>query len=450
MAKRKKHRGTAALMVTVVLLFMVFVGALMLLFMMPGFDLSQNTVTLEAGDRFSALSYVAAMKNASTADLEISGTVNPDVPGEYAVTYRLGMETQTLTVIVRDTTPPVIQLFASAFTIKEGETLDVSTVAKGVDKTEVSLRLDAKGQDLTVPGVYSLTVLCTDTAGNRSEAAITLTVEPLDTNPPEITGAEDITIMVGDFFDPQEGVCATDDLDPAPVLTVDAGSFDGNKAGTYTITYTARDSHGNTASRTRTVTVTSDYVPVMYASQGGTYQWDARGIEDQPYLVCVNRAMCTITVYGKDDRGNYTVPVKAICCSVAREGHTTPLGRFRTTDRYTWCYMVDGSYGRYAIRIRGGIMFHSVCYYSTDISDLEYEEYNKLGSPASLGCIRMCVADEKWLYDNCPTGFPVEIYDDAGLSGPLGKPEPIRIDVTDTARRGWDPTDWDPKNPWNP
>lgn len=159
--------------------------------------------------------------------------------------------------------------------------------------------------------------------------------------------------------------------------------------------------------------------------------------------------MCTITVYGKDGNGNYTVPTKAFVCSVAREGCTTPLGRYQTTDRYDWCYMVDGSYGRYAIRIINGIMFHSVCYLSTDIDNLEYWEYNKLGSPASLGCVRLTVADEKWLYDNCPRGFPVEIYDDPTLDGPLGKPEPIRIDENNEVLRGWDPTDWDPNNPWN-
>ena len=62
--------------------------------------------------------------------------------------------------------------------------------------------------------------------------------------------------------------------------------------------------------------------------------------------------------------------------------------------------------------------------------------------------MRLCVADEKWLYDNCPEGFPCCIYDEATSPGPLGKPQGIIIDTAD-ARRGWDPTDPNPDNPWN-
>lgn len=91
-------------------------------------------------------------------------------------------------------------------------------------------------------------------------------------------------------------------------------------------------------------------------------------------------------------------------------------------------------------------MFHTVCYYTKSTDDLEYDEFNKLGSPASLGCIRLCYADETWLYENCPTGFTTIIYDDYASPGPLGKPEPVKIDTTDEQARGWDPTD--PENPY--
>lgn len=444
----KKTTGTTALLVLVTVLFAILVFAVLLLVSQPSFQLTQETVLLNVGDSFSPTDYLTEMKSIATSDLTISGDVNTKVPGSYTVSYTYGRITKTLLVNVRDNTPPTILLLSKNFTITEGEEPDVNAIAKGEDATKVTLSLDYKGQDIHKPGRYTITVRCEDTSGNRSEEEITLTVKSLDTTSPVINGTEDTAIMVGDFFDPKV-VSVTDNLDPAPVLTVDEGGFDNSTPGVYTITYTATDAHGNQAVASRKVTVTTEYLPVLYTPKGGTFSWDARGIADQPYLVCVNRAMCTITVYGKDDYGNYTVPVKAIACSVAREGYETPTGRFSTTDRYTWCYMVDGSWGRYAIRIHRGIMFHSVCYFTTNINDLEYEEYNKLGSPASLGCIRLCVADEKWLYDNCPQGFSVEIYDDTAVSGPLGKPDPIRIDVNDTDRRGWDPTDWDDKNPWN-
>lgn len=70
--------------------------------------------------------------------------------------------------------------------------------------------------------------------------------------------------------------------------------------------------------------------------------------------------------------------------------------------------------------------------------DLELEEFNKLGEQASQGCVRLAVSDAKWVYDNCPTGTNVSIYDDAENAGPLGKPDAIKI--TDFTNK-WDPTD---------
>ena len=179
------------------------------------------------------------------------------------------------------------------------------------------------------------------------------------------------------------------------------------------------------------------------------FLWDVTGVPGQPYLVAVNRSMNAVTVYGLDENAMYTVPVKVFVCSVGREGHSTPAGRYTTLERYDWRLMVDNTWARYAIRIYKGIMFHSVGYFQKAADTLEYDEYNKLGSPASLGCIRMRVTDIYWLYANCPTGFTAVIYDDPTCPGPLGKPTAQIIDTTDELRRNWDPTDPDPNSPWN-
>lgn len=167
-----------------------------------------------------------------------------------------------------------------------------------------------------------------------------------------------------------------------------------------------------------------------------------------PYFVKVNRAMNCVTVYGVDSKGEYTIPVKAFTCSVGREGEETIVGdNYRTSDKYEWRLMVDNSYGMYANRISGGYLFHSVPYYMATNDSLETTEFNKLGTVASLGCIRMCVRDVKWIYDNCPQGTGVAIYDDVSSPGPLGKPEMIKIPTT-SPNAGWDPTDPAPNNPW--
>ena len=164
-----------------------------------------------------------------------------------------------------------------------------------------------------------------------------------------------------------------------------------------------------------------------------------------PYYIKVNRTQNIVIIYKKDSQGHFNVPVKAMACSVGLNGKT-PTGTYTTTDKYTWRLLSGNVWGQYATRITGHYLFHSVPYYTKSKSDLEYDEYNKLGQAASLGCIRLCVADAKWIYDNCPSGTVVTIYDSTKQE-PLAKPTPKRINTKDS-RRGWDPTDPDPKNPW--
>ncbi len=169
---------------------------------------------------------------------------------------------------------------------------------------------------------------------------------------------------------------------------------------------------------------------------------------DYPYLVKVNRVMNCVTVYTKDDKGEFTVPYVAFTCSTGKNVGDTPLGTFTTSGKYEWCLMVDGTYGQYAYRIDGPIMFHSVPSYRQSKDSLETDQYNKLGEVASLGCIRLSVKDAKWLFDNCPSGTTVVIYDDTSSPGPLGKPATIKIPANH-AYSGWDPFDPDEANPWN-
>lgn len=166
---------------------------------------------------------------------------------------------------------------------------------------------------------------------------------------------------------------------------------------------------------------------------------------DAPYYIMVNRLANCVTVYSKDESGAYTVPVKAMVCSVGLD-NKTPLGKGEISDKYEWRLLFGDVYGQYAVRFDGHIMFHSVPYTTTSKDALKEGEYNLLGQPASKGCVRLSVADAKWIYDNCCKGTIVEVYDSED-PGPLGKPTAIQIDPYNFFR-GWDPTDPDPANPW--
>lgn len=166
------------------------------------------------------------------------------------------------------------------------------------------------------------------------------------------------------------------------------------------------------------------------------------------YLLMVNRAANCVTVYAKDENGEFTVPIKAFVCSCGREGHGTPLGSFKTSDYYEWRLMVDGTYGHYAVRFNKKIMFHSIPYYTREAGNMEWEQFNLLGEPASLGCVRLTCADAKWIYDNCAKGTQVVVYEDAENPGPLGKPVEMKL-TEENPIRMWDPTDTSSENPWN-
>lgn len=168
-----------------------------------------------------------------------------------------------------------------------------------------------------------------------------------------------------------------------------------------------------------------------------------------PHAIRVNRAANTVTVYAADETGAYTVPVRAMVCSTARAGAWTPVGEFAVTSyKKEWCPMVDGTWGQYATQFYGNILFHSVCYTARQPDALIAEEYDLLGSPASLGCVRLQVADAKWIYDNCAPGTRVTVYDDADDPGPLGKPAKAIASIPAELADGWEPTDEREENPW--
>lgn len=177
-------------------------------------------------------------------------------------------------------------------------------------------------------------------------------------------------------------------------------------------------------------------------ANGSSYQ------SGHDYCIAVNTSQNIVIVYGKDSSGQFTKPVKAFVASCGLSSTPTKTGTYKTTDKYVWRALNGGVYGQYATRITGSYLFHSVPYYSQSKQRLETAEYNKLGSRASAGCVRLCVRDVKWIYDNYPTGTIVTLYADNNLQEPFVKPSPIRI-PTNSPYAGWDPTDPDTRNPWN-
>ncbi len=169
-------------------------------------------------------------------------------------------------------------------------------------------------------------------------------------------------------------------------------------------------------------------------------QTDVRNVigAQSTYRIQVNRTCNTVTIYAKDGNNGYIIPVCAFACSVGLPGTPTYTGTYTLGAKYRWKELMGPSYGQYSCAVNGqsGVYFHSVAGSNMTSYNLSAVEYNKLGSAASHGCIRLCVRDAKWIYDNVPSGSQIYIYDSSD-PGPMGKPATIKIPAGQT----WDPTD---------
>lgn len=156
------------------------------------------------------------------------------------------------------------------------------------------------------------------------------------------------------------------------------------------------------------------------------------------YRVYVSLKDNMVTIYAKDGKKGYTIPVKAMVCSVGMPGHATRKGTYSLRPSGRWHVLRYNSVGQYATRYSGPYMFHSVTYdrYGNHYS-LQTKEYKKLGKAASHGCIRLQVEDAKWIYEHayqCVATIQNKV-----SKGPFTKPKAKKMGKS--ARGCYDPTD---------
>ena len=155
------------------------------------------------------------------------------------------------------------------------------------------------------------------------------------------------------------------------------------------------------------------------------------------------------------------IALRTMICSSGRQKHETPTGTFKLYDSYQYKLLGTGDshcYGLWACRFKTHYLFHSVPISFDAGRDIEkghrmcdMHKFEKLGTVASDGCVRVTVADAKWiydLYDQGKTKVSVRILKD---KGPIPEKPPKVIwqePYTDKNGYGWDPTDPHPQNPY--
>ena len=157
------------------------------------------------------------------------------------------------------------------------------------------------------------------------------------------------------------------------------------------------------------------------------------------YRIVVNKTHNYVVIYAFDDE-KLENPLRAMICST---GKNSPGKTYTLGSRKVWNRLYGYVWGKYATVITGDFLFHSVPFGEKDSSTLLAGEYNKLGTTASAGCIRMTVEGAKWIYDYCERGSKV-IFTTEDKPCPL----PIEPAIHVNDKSGWDPTDPDEDNPW--
>jgi hypothetical protein len=189
-----------------------------------------------------------------------------------------GTASATQHVTVNDTTPPTISAPPDVTTSPDPG-LTTATVNPGTPTvsdnvpgaTYAGARSD--GRPLSAPyptGTTTITWTATDTAGNTATATQHVTVH--DTEPPTITAPADITVPTDPGL-PTAHVTAGSPTasDNSGSVSVSGARSDGLQLtapfplGTTTITWTATDAAGNTATATQHVTVRDTEPPTITA-----------------------------------------------------------------------------------------------------------------------------------------------------------------------------------------
>ena len=228
------------------------------------------TVNHEQGTSYTDAGATATDTVDGTLTVTVSGVVDSTIAGSYILTYTASDSAGnsavavSRTVIVSDTTAPVISLTGSSSVAHEQGTPYTDPGATSSDTVDGSLAVILTGTvQWEEDGIYTLTYTATDSAGNVTVMTRIVTVS--DTTAPVISliGSSSVAHEQGTpYADP--GATSSDTVDDLGMTVVTTGTVDTATAGTYTLTYTATDGAGNVSNVvTRTVTVSDTIAPVI-------------------------------------------------------------------------------------------------------------------------------------------------------------------------------------------
>jgi len=231
-------------------------------------DVTAPVITLTGNNPYySELyeSYVDPGALADTLETVVVDSANVDINtlGSYTVYYTAtdssnNIGSNTRTIIVQDTTPPVVTLTGNNTVFLE-HNIDTYTDLGATADTGETVVVDSANVDANTLGTYTGYYTATDDSNNIGSN--TRTVITRDTIAPFITLTGNNTVFLEHNIDTYTDLGAT--ADTGETVVVDSANVDSNTLGTYTVYYTATDISNNEGSNTRTVITRDTIAPFI-------------------------------------------------------------------------------------------------------------------------------------------------------------------------------------------
>jgi lipoprotein-anchoring transpeptidase ErfK/SrfK len=123
------------------------------------------------------------------------------------------------------------------------------------------------------------------------------------------------------------------------------------------------------------------------------------------YLMLVDLTNQKVGIY-RGSKGYWNLSQSYVCSSGTGGENATPTGTYKIQGRGTWFFSPSCNEGaEWWTQFSGDFLFHSLP------MDKNHNVVDStLGKPASHGCIRLAIANAKWIYDNVPRSTTVHIY----------------------------------------
>ena len=144
-------------------------------------------------------------------------------------------------------------------------------------------------------------------------------------------------------------------------------------------------------------------------------------VNSSPYFIYVEKGSHTITIFGKDQNGKYTVPRKTFLTATGRTASLTPVGNFTIKGKEKW-HSWGNCYSPYCCKYYGSLFFHGPLYKQKNFGTLMTGSVSQIGTNASSGCMRTSVQAAYFIYQFCWVGTNVKIVNGSPLNRSAGRP----------------------------